>query len=58
MLRYREGLGEEPAPAALLDWRERGTDEELLDIARVLGCEERIRDDLDHVPPRGMCWRY
>ena len=58
MLRYREELTEESARAALTDWRERGTDEELFDIARILGCEARIRDDLEHVPPLGMCWQY
>ena len=58
LLRYREELGEEPARAALMDWRERGSDADLLDIARALGCELRIADDLAHVPPRGMCWRY
>ena len=58
LLRYREELGEEPARAALMDWRERGSDEDLLDIARVLGCEQRVLDDLAHVPPIGMCWRY
>ena len=58
LLRYREELGEEPARAALMDWHERGTDENLLDIARALGCEQRIADDLAHVPPLGMCWRY
>ena len=58
MLRYRELLSEEPARAALMDWRERGSDEDLLDIARALGCEARIAADLDHVPPLGMCWRY
>ncbi|RYB01893.1 type IV toxin-antitoxin system AbiEi family antitoxin domain-containing protein [Lichenibacterium ramalinae] len=58
MLRFREVLCEESARAALVDWRERGSDEDLLDIARILGCEERIKDDLEHVPPLGMCWRY
>lgn len=58
LLRYREELGEEPARAALMDWRKRGTDEDLLDIARALGCEAKVAADLDHVPPLGMCWRY
>ena len=58
LLRYREVLGEEPARAALMDWRERGSDADLLDVARALGCEQRVADDLAHVPPLGMCWRY
>ena len=58
MLRFREVLCEESARAALTDWRERGTDKDLLDIARALGCEAKVAADLDHVPPLGMCWRY